>query len=302
MQRRAVVALGSNLGSRAALLDGAEALLRERPELELLARGPTHETPPVGPPQPAYFNSALLLRTALPPPALLALLLETEARLGRVRTETERNGPRTVDLDLLWLEGEAHGPPDPLVPHPRLRERPFALRPLCALVPEARDPRDGALYADLLAALPPDGARPVEPCATDALEHAADEGFVVRGPDRAEVLAAGAMALGALLVDPRTVRPRELVSLQLEAPGAPEERWHQWLSEVLYALDAGRFALARAAVLREDEALLVGQLWGEPLDEAAHGLRGAVKAITWHELYLGPETDGRILGRVLVDV
>ncbi len=72
-------------------------------------------------------------------------MLAIEARLGRVRAE--RWGPRTVDLDLLWIDGLAYDSPRLVVPHPHLRERAFAVAPLLELVPDARDPRTGALYA-----------------------------------------------------------------------------------------------------------------------------------------------------------
>jgi 2-amino-4-hydroxy-6-hydroxymethyldihydropteridine diphosphokinase len=80
-------------------------------------------------------------------------LLAIEARFGRVRSE--RNAPRTLDLDVLWVEGQrAHvsGPdaPEIEVPHPRLHERAFAMIPMLEVVPGATDPVSGKLYAEIL--------------------------------------------------------------------------------------------------------------------------------------------------------
>jgi 2-amino-4-hydroxy-6-hydroxymethyldihydropteridine diphosphokinase len=103
-------------------------------------------TAPVGgPPQPEYFNAAARVAFDGEPEALLDALLAIEARLGRVRAE--RNGPRTIDLDVLWIEGVAHQSARLEVPHPRLRERAFALVPLLEVAPGARDPRSGETYA-----------------------------------------------------------------------------------------------------------------------------------------------------------
>ncbi|EYF06470.1 2-amino-4-hydroxy-6-hydroxymethyldihydropteridine diphosphokinase [Chondromyces apiculatus] len=151
--RRIVLGLGSNLGDRAATLRAAIAALRADPDLHLLAEAARYETPPAGgPPQPRYLNTALLLTTALSPPEILARTLAIEHAHGRVRPDPIRWGPRTLDIDLLWIEGETHDTPSLTVPHPRLRERPFALRPLLDVAPDARDPHTGAPYADLPAA------------------------------------------------------------------------------------------------------------------------------------------------------
>jgi 2-amino-4-hydroxy-6-hydroxymethyldihydropteridine diphosphokinase len=97
-----------------------------------------------GPPQPEYLNAAVLLAFDGAPLELLDALLAIEARLGRVRAE--RWGPRTIDLDLLWIDGVAVEDARLEVPHPRLRERAFALVPLLEVAPEARDPRTGVRY------------------------------------------------------------------------------------------------------------------------------------------------------------
>ncbi len=142
----AVVGLGSNLGDRHAVLGRAAEELTALGTL--VARSSLYETEPVGPPQPMFLNAAVALQTSLDAPALLAALLEIERRLGRVRRE--RWGPRCIDLDILWIAGVVHDSPELTVPHPELRHRAFALRPLLDVVPGATDPRDGTAYAQVL--------------------------------------------------------------------------------------------------------------------------------------------------------
>jgi 2-amino-4-hydroxy-6-hydroxymethyldihydropteridine diphosphokinase len=101
--------------------------------------------------QRRFLNAALSLDTALDPIALLEALLEIERALGRVRRE--RWGPRTLDLDLLWSGSRVLTRPELTIPHPRLRERTFALRPLLDVEPGAADPETGTPYAELLSRL-----------------------------------------------------------------------------------------------------------------------------------------------------
>lgn len=153
---RAVVGLGSNLGDRLALLRAAAARLPG-----VVAASSIYETAPVGPPQPDYLNAAVLVERpgaarAEEARALLETMLEIERGLGRVRAG--RWGPRTIDLDLLWVEGLAVGEPGLVVPHPHLDERAFALVPLLDVSPAAVHPRTGRRYADV--AIDRSGLRP----------------------------------------------------------------------------------------------------------------------------------------------
>jgi 2-amino-4-hydroxy-6-hydroxymethyldihydropteridine diphosphokinase len=151
-----VVALGSNLGDRRATIDAAIAAIAADLDHHLVARSPLYESPPAGgPAQGDYLNGAVLFVTALPARTILDRLLTIEARLGRARPDPVRWGPRTIDLDVLWIEGEARAEPGLEIPHPRLFERPFALRPLLDVAPDARDPRTGELLAALPAARAP---------------------------------------------------------------------------------------------------------------------------------------------------
>jgi 2-amino-4-hydroxy-6-hydroxymethyldihydropteridine diphosphokinase len=151
--RRVVIGLGSNLGDRPATIRAAIDALGADPELTVLRTSPLYESPPAGgPPQGDYVNAAVLVATSLPARGLLERALAVERTLGRTRPDAVRWGPRTLDLDLLWIEGEAVREPDLEVPHPRLRERAFAVRPLLDVAPDARDPGDGGPYAALPAA------------------------------------------------------------------------------------------------------------------------------------------------------
>jgi 2-amino-4-hydroxy-6-hydroxymethyldihydropteridine diphosphokinase len=140
---RAVVGVGANLGDRLATMRAALAAMGRVAAVERTS--PVYETAPVGgPEQPPFLNAAVLLRYPGAPLDLLDALLAIEAKLGRVRRE--RWGPRTIDLDVLWIDGLALDEPRLQVPHPRLIERAFALVPLLDVVPDARDPRTGAAY------------------------------------------------------------------------------------------------------------------------------------------------------------
>jgi 2-amino-4-hydroxy-6-hydroxymethyldihydropteridine diphosphokinase len=140
---RAYVGLGSNLGDRGATLTRAVELLGERQGVAIVAVSSFRETDPVGYlDQPRFLNGAVAIETALSPEALLDALLEVESELGRTR-DGPRYGPRTVDLDLLLLEGITVDRPGLTVPHPRLHERVFALAPLAELDPSLVVPGQG---------------------------------------------------------------------------------------------------------------------------------------------------------------
>lgn len=153
---RTVVGLGGNLGDRLAHLRAGVRALAPLGVVERVSS--VYETEPLGPPQPRYLNAAVLLTTALDAEGLLDALLRIEASEGRERRE--RWGARTLDLDVLWIEGQAVRTARIVVPHPGLRERAFALLPLLEVCPAAADPLTGQRYADL--ALDPGGVRRVD--------------------------------------------------------------------------------------------------------------------------------------------
>jgi 2-amino-4-hydroxy-6-hydroxymethyldihydropteridine diphosphokinase len=128
----AYVALGSNLGDRAAYLAKAREGLARIPATRLIGESTIEETAPLGPiAQGPYLNQMVALETTLDPTALLAALQDIERQLGRVRDQ--RWGPRTLDLDLVLMERQRSDDPRCRVPHPELVHRPFWLRELAQL-------------------------------------------------------------------------------------------------------------------------------------------------------------------------
>lgn len=144
-----MIGLGSNQGDRAANIAAAIKALQAR-DVHILKKSAIYETEPVGgPPQPDYLNSAVLIVTAISAEELLERCMAVERSLGRVRPDPVRWGPRPIDLDLLWIEGEGIDTPDLVIPHPRVAERLFALRPLLDVAPDAVDFNTGLAFATL---------------------------------------------------------------------------------------------------------------------------------------------------------
>src|SRR4051812_8409936 len=111
----AYVGLGANLGDRRSAIERALAALAAG-DTRVVARSPLYETDPVTPdPQPPYLNAAARLETALPPRALLALCLDVERALGRVRPPGRTAAPRDIDIDLLLYDDRIIDDPPGLV-------------------------------------------------------------------------------------------------------------------------------------------------------------------------------------------
>jgi 2-amino-4-hydroxy-6-hydroxymethyldihydropteridine diphosphokinase len=147
-----LIALGSNLGDRGAILRDAVTAIGRTAQIHLVARSRWHETPPVGGPagQGAFLNGAALVSTSLSSRDLYAELSRIEAILGRVRAE--RWAARTLDLDLLLYCSEASsaGPSGLIVPHPRMHSRRFVLAPAAEVAPCMVHPPSGWTVAQLL--------------------------------------------------------------------------------------------------------------------------------------------------------
>lgn len=132
--KQALLALGANLGDRAATLGRALDALSRLPGTRVLAISPAFDSDPIGPPgQPDYLNLVAAVETRLGPRELLEAGLAIERALGRVRMA--KDGPRTCDIDLLFHEGVARLDEAGLaLPHPRWRERGFVTEPLRELL------------------------------------------------------------------------------------------------------------------------------------------------------------------------
>lgn len=126
---QAILALGGNLGDRADNMRRALLALHALAGTRVMAISDAWDTDPVGPAgQPTYLNFCTALETTLPPHALLTACLNIETSLGRVRTE--RNGPRTCDIDLLFYGQVQLDEPGLTLPHPRWASRGFVVFPL----------------------------------------------------------------------------------------------------------------------------------------------------------------------------
>lgn len=155
MNRRTVIAMGSNLGDRMDYLQGGLDGLFDTPRITFLAVSPVYQTTPVGgPEQPDYLNAVVIAQTFMPARAVLERCLSLEDAYGRVRDE--RWGPRTLDLDLIIYGDEVSDDPELTLPHPRAHERAFVLAPWHAADPQAYLPGQERV-ADLLAATGMDG-------------------------------------------------------------------------------------------------------------------------------------------------
>jgi 2-amino-4-hydroxy-6-hydroxymethyldihydropteridine diphosphokinase len=145
MPTQAFVGLGSNLEHPRRQIAAALARLRRVAGVRVLAVSPHYASAPVGgAPQPDYVNAVALVSTTLAPRALLARLLRIERRHRRRRdAATPRNAPRTLDLDLLLYGARRMASQRLTVPHPRMHERAFVLKPLTDLAPAATIPGRG---------------------------------------------------------------------------------------------------------------------------------------------------------------
>jgi 2-amino-4-hydroxy-6-hydroxymethyldihydropteridine diphosphokinase len=150
---RAFLAFGSNLGDSRALVARAIAMLTQTPDIRLLARSSDYRTAPWGvTDQPAFINACAVVDTTLDPHALLGRAHAVERALGRDRARETRWGPRTADIDIIAIDGVTLNAPDLALPHPRLFERAFVLKPLAEiagdLVIAGRSIRDAAAQID----------------------------------------------------------------------------------------------------------------------------------------------------------
>ena len=148
INHKAYIGLGSNMANPVAQVREALDELAHLPSSRLLAVSSLYRSAPVGKlDQPDFINAVALIETDLTPQDLLKSLLEIEHYHGRVREY--RNGPRTLDLDILLYDDLQCNDAHLTLPHPRMHQRAFVLQPLCEIAPDCRLAGHGTL-AELL--------------------------------------------------------------------------------------------------------------------------------------------------------
>ncbi len=146
---RIIIGLGGNIGNVRSAFDQAVAALGESDGLTLLDGSSLYRTVAVGPDQPAYLNAAIMVTFENSARDLLRRCHHIEAAAGRDRSEEQRWGPRTLDLDLLISDSVICRGLVLKLPHPRLSERAFALISAAELAPEWIHPLEGQTLAEL---------------------------------------------------------------------------------------------------------------------------------------------------------
>lgn len=145
----AYLSLGSNLGDPVLNIDDAIQRLSSVEGIVVLRRSSMYRTEPQGfADQPWFVNNVVEIDTSLSPRELLSRLLELEHGFGRERTV--KNGPRTLDIDIVSMGNLVVNEPDLQIPHPRMRERRFVLQPLAELSREFRHPVTNQSVTELL--------------------------------------------------------------------------------------------------------------------------------------------------------
>ena len=150
------IALGTNLGDRPGNLE--TAIQSMSPDVLVVKRSSIYETPPWGfEDQPAFLNMVLQVETEFSPWKLLKFIKKLEGSMGR--EHTFRNGPRLIDIDILFydqLESEQSGL---VIPHPRIAERAFVLVPLAEIAPDLLHPVLQVTIRDLLGRIDSQGIK-----------------------------------------------------------------------------------------------------------------------------------------------
>jgi hypothetical protein len=189
--------------------------------------------------------------------------LAVERVLGRERRE--RWGPRTIDLDVLWIENVTHSEPDLLVPHPELLKRTFALDPLLELVDDARDPRSGELLSIARARLENESLAPLVRRPAIELHGSAKDVITMSALDRADALAAAAR----IVSDARNSHRggRASASVRIECGDAVGVVAASWLREVAATVERERLKVTHVVVYQSEGSFVRGELWGRRLTE-----------------------------------
>ena len=152
--------LGSNLYNRKRLLMQAKNLLLSAPRTKFVDQSPIYETTPVDVKPEyqdmAYLNSIVVVDSELPLESWLSYIGKIETNLGRERSESDRNAPRPIDVDIIYAGEMIIDSGGLEVPHPRWAERRFVVQPLCDVRPQMTLPEASKTVSQILNALPPD--------------------------------------------------------------------------------------------------------------------------------------------------
>jgi 2-amino-4-hydroxy-6-hydroxymethyldihydropteridine diphosphokinase len=294
-----VIGMGSNLGDREDNLLAAVRALEEDPRVTVAAASSVYRSEPMGPALHEFLNAAVRVDTALAPEALLSVLQDIERRAGRP-SDRVRWGPRVLDLDVLLASELVRDAAPPVVPHPGLVERDFALRPVLDLLSDPVDPRSGRRLVEVLASLE-ERTLIGEPAPLPAridyelLEHTADVGLAVRARSFDELLEHSAMALADAVCERGHLEEAERIDVSVEAPDR-ESLLVDLMAEVVFVLDARRLLPRRVTGgHRETGAGRVSFAGAFHAGRVPTGqVRMLVKAVTHHDLSVTEEMDGRL--------
>lgn len=152
--RKAILLLGSNLGNRTFYLAKALEIIEKSNDTRINKKSAIFESKAVGYDSiNTYYNLALELETELSPQLLLALCLQTEKELSRTRSLAQRYTDRTIDIDIILIEDEIIEEPNLTVPHPRMQERLFCLKPVEEIASHWNVPKLNKTVKELLLAI-----------------------------------------------------------------------------------------------------------------------------------------------------
>lgn len=150
MSNQCAIALGSNLGDSLTTLEQSLQILSQTPGISLVAVSSWYRTKPIGPPQPDYLNGCAIITVEQTPEELLILFQAIEVQFGRNRSQEQRWGARTLDLDIILYGNLVINNSHLTIPHPRMRERAFVLVPLAEIAPDWQEPVSQKAIAQLV--------------------------------------------------------------------------------------------------------------------------------------------------------